>query len=173
VCWQCVAVYCNALQYVVVWCSVLQCVAVCCSVLQCVAVCCSAFHTWETSLWASKCMSECVTSLQHTATHCNTLHSNCMSECVTSLQHAATHCNALQRTATHYNTLQHTTATHSDNTLQHVQISGRHIIVSQHMYGTWLIFGELCHADRWVICRVTNESCHVAKSSHEWVMSSW
>jgi len=37
-----------------------------------------------------RCAPRCNT-LQHTATHCNTLH--------------ATHCNALQRTATHCNTL--------------------------------------------------------------------
>ena len=40
-------------------------------------------------------------SLQHTATHCNTLH------------HTATHCNTLQHTVTHCNTLHHT-ATHCD-----------------------------------------------------------
>ena len=38
----------------------------------------------------------CFCSLQHTATHCNTL------------QHFATHCNTLQHTATHCSTLQHT-----------------------------------------------------------------
>jgi len=35
-------------------------------------------------------------SLQHTATHCNTLH------------HTATHCNTLQHTATRYTSLHHT-----------------------------------------------------------------
>jgi len=34
-------------------------------------------------------------TMQHTATHCNTLHT-------------ATHCNTLQHTATHWNTLKHT-----------------------------------------------------------------
>jgi len=50
-------------------------------------------------------------TLQHTATHCNTLHT-------------ATHCNALQHTTTHCNTLQHIrhyTAIYG-NTLQHIAI---------------------------------------------------
>ena len=40
-------------------------------------------------------------SLQHTATHCNTLQHTAIT-----LQHTATHCNTLQHTATHCNTLQ-------------------------------------------------------------------
>jgi len=48
----------------------------------------------------------------HTATHCNTRQHPCIT-----LQHTATHCNTLQHTATHCNTLQHT-ATHC-NTRQH------------------------------------------------------
>jgi len=42
-----------------------------------------------------------IMSLQHTATHCNTL------------PHTATRCNTLQHTATHCNTVQHTLAGHS------------------------------------------------------------
>jgi len=48
------------------------------------------------------------TSLQHTATHCNTRQQSA-AHCNT-LQHTATHCNTLQHTATHCNTLQHTAA---------------------------------------------------------------
>jgi len=77
--------------------------------------------------------------LQHTATHCNTLHNTLQhttqhcntlqptaTHCstpqhttthYTTLQHAATHCNTLKHTATHHNTL-HNTATHC-TTLQH------------------------------------------------------
>ena len=65
------------------------------------------------------------TSMQHTATHCNTLqhtatHSKCLetrlwSSCLWSqyrhIANIATHCNTLQHTATHCNTPQHT-ATH-------------------------------------------------------------
>jgi len=74
------------------------------------------------------CRDKCDT-LQHTATHCNTLQHAATTHCNT-LQHAATHhnvlpfvetsatqCNTLQYTATHRNTLQHT-ATRC-NTLQH------------------------------------------------------
>jgi len=41
---QCVAVCCSVLQYVVIFCSVLQCVAVCCTVLHCVAVFCNVLQ---------------------------------------------------------------------------------------------------------------------------------
>jgi len=50
-------------------------------------------------------------SLQHTATHCNSLRTHC-----NTLQHTATNCNSLQHTATHCNSLQHTAA--HCNTLQ-------------------------------------------------------
>ena len=71
-------------------CTMLQCVAVCCSVLQCVAVCCSVLQCVDTGLFLT-----CFTyrkqthgiTLQHTATHCNTLQH---------LRHTATlapHCN--------------------------------------------------------------------------------
>jgi len=53
---------------------------------------------------------------QHTTTHCNTRSSKITAEgrshaSLPTLQHTATHCNTLQHTATHCNTLQHT-ATH-------------------------------------------------------------
>ena len=57
-------------------------------------------------------------SLQHSATRCNTLQRTA-THCDT-LQHAATHCNTLPHIATHCNTLQHT-ATHC-NTLQRTAI---------------------------------------------------
>jgi len=117
-----VCVCCNAGQCVAVCCSVLQCVAVCCSVLQCVAM--------RGTVMALRYVPG--QSLQHTATHCNTLWwlwSACLSD---TLQHnvsiyttrlwyrdggtvTATRCNTLQHTATRCNTLQHT-ATHC-NTL--------------------------------------------------------
>jgi len=59
----------------------------------------------------------CCNTLQHTATHCNTLlYCNIMClhafilphSCCILLQHTATHCNAVQDTATHSNTLQRT-----------------------------------------------------------------
>ena len=107
--------------------SVLQCVAVCCSVLQCVAM--------RGTVMALRYVPG--QSLQHTATHCNTLWwlwSACLSD---TLQHnvsiyttrlwyrdggedAVTHCSTLQHTATHCNTLQHT-ALHC-NTLQQIHI---------------------------------------------------
>ena len=86
-------------------------------------------------VWAWKIETRSATqsnTLQHTATHCNTLlqrtatHWKNLSETSQltglgrerlTLQHTATHCNTLQHTATHCNTLQHT-ATHC-NTLQH------------------------------------------------------
>ena len=54
-------------------------------------------------------------TLQHTATHCNTLQ-HTATHC-SILQHTATHCSTLQHTAAHCNTLQHTAA--HCNTLQH------------------------------------------------------
>jgi len=74
-------------------------------------------------------------TLQHTATHCNTLQQNCHTlqpsatgvlqvvgrvgglfnkELHDTLHHIASYCNTLQHTATHCNTLQHT-ATHQNS----------------------------------------------------------
>ena len=47
----------------------------------------------------------CCNTLQHTATHCNTLQERERQQRGALLQHTATHCNTLQYTATHYNTL--------------------------------------------------------------------
>jgi len=74
-----------------VWCSVLQCAAVCCSVLQCASV----FLRGE-----EQCTERPPGSLQHIATHCNTLQHT-----ATHLQHITTHCNTLQHTAAHCSTL--------------------------------------------------------------------
>jgi len=57
----------------------------------------------------------CDLTLQHTATHCDTLQTHC-----NTLQQTATHCKTLQNTATHCNALQHT-ATHC-YTLQHTAL---------------------------------------------------
>jgi len=57
---------------------------------------------------AKKLQTRTAFSTQHIATHCNALHT---------LQHSATHCNTLQHNATHCNTPQHT-ATRCD-TLHH------------------------------------------------------
>jgi len=107
---------------VAVRCSVLQCVAVCYSAVQCVAVRLGLLTVrWKIdtsvfppgSLWAER------NTLQHIATHCNTLlheqsayvvtthgmYPQLMCSCNT-LQHTATDCNTLQQTATHCNTLQ-------------------------------------------------------------------
>jgi len=79
---------CSVLQCVAVCCSVLQCVAVCCSVLQCVAVCCIiTYYTIYYISWGATLsiyhiydirdipiMEQLIkNTLQHTATHCNTM----------------------------------------------------------------------------------------------------
>jgi len=109
-------------------CSMLHCVAACCSVLQCVALCYwyldDSLIDWIfRRLWMkSHSFIAVVHTLQHTATHCNTLqrtvqhttaHCNAhgdMQSCMRSLscisvvytlQYTATHCNTLQRTRWH------------------------------------------------------------------------
>ena len=84
-------------------------------------VCCATFEVQLTAArktFAPKSFD--LSSLQHTAKHCNTLQ-HTATPCNT-LQHTATHCNTLQHTATPCNTLQHfrlvKSATHC-NTLQH------------------------------------------------------
>jgi len=62
--------------------------AACCSALLRVAVCLCA------CAWYCLTIMTHSNTLQHTATHCNTLQHN-------TLQHTATHCNTLQHTATH------------------------------------------------------------------------
>jgi len=94
---QCVAVCCSVLQCVAVCCSVLQCVAAvmsvtcpslvrsvlqcvagCCSVLQCVAGCCRVLccnrDQRYLSLLSTYMYAHIYIYMQHTATHCNTLH---------------------------------------------------------------------------------------------------
>jgi len=75
----CVDVYCHVLLCVPVCCCVLPwCVVVCCRLLQCVAVCCRVLqfqHCVHAPLRARsdrQRVCHCNT-LQHTATHCNTL----------------------------------------------------------------------------------------------------
>jgi hypothetical protein len=92
----CVAVYCSVLQCAAVCCRVLPCVAVYCSVLQCVAewvVCCYILQYVASCCYALQCVTvllctavrysvlsaraegsgfEAHSTLQHTATHCNT-----------------------------------------------------------------------------------------------------
>jgi len=89
---QCAAACCSVLQCAAVCCSVLQCAAVCCSVLQCVAVCCSAlqcgldwfFFIYICSMTYSHMSRDThCNSLQHTATHCNTLYSRVLRDAVT------------------------------------------------------------------------------------------
>jgi len=83
------------------------------------------------------------TTLQHTATHRNTL------------QHIATHCNTLQHTATHRNTLQHIathcntsqhTATHR-NTLQHLARHCSTHMISHMVSHTHVLMCCRCVAD--------------------------
>jgi len=122
-----------------------------------VYICCTSFciclHVsirgygsgWEcpSSVWVDEVPSVCFclhataalwmrrNTLQHTATHYDTLQHIC-----NTLQHTATHCNTLQHTAAH---LQHTTthcstsATHC-NTLQH---TAQHCNTATHLQHTW------------------------------------
>ena len=118
---QCVAVCCG--YFDLCRCLSAKDVAVCCSALQRVAVCCRYFDLCRslsanepfTSGWFAEINLKLTRTytLQHTATHCNTLqHAETASwlantHCHT-LQHTAMHFNTQQRTATHCNALQHT-----------------------------------------------------------------
>jgi len=68
---------CSVLQCVAVYCSVLQCVAVYCSVLQCIYVCmsCMCIYTYMSRAVLSFVtpIFRCDITLQHTATHYNTI----------------------------------------------------------------------------------------------------
>ena len=131
---QCVAVCCSVLQCVAVCCSVLQCVAVRCSALQCVAQwrghsAVKIDREIRKSLQASTCerarettqgqetpgcthattppkeFLQHTATLQHTASHCNSLEKNLPT--LTLLLHQKSLCNTLQHTAAHGNTRQH------------------------------------------------------------------
>ena len=89
---------------------------------------------------------ECVSStLQHTATHCNTLQptathtlaqwDTCQTRLMTKSH--STHCNTLQHTATHCNTLQHTLLPNETHVKQdwwqsHTQPTATHCNTLQH-----------------------------------------
>jgi len=98
------------LPHVSFWChEVLQCVAVCCSVLQCKHLNSRVAHMIESCCifeqGSSHLRPHCNT-LQHTATHRNTLLTHTWISHVVqvtwhTLQHTATHGNTLQHTATH------------------------------------------------------------------------
>ena len=88
-------------------------------------------------------------TLQHTATHCNTLVLTCaLFQIGNTLQHTTTHCNTMQHTATHCNTWQHTPtlqhiATHC-NTLQYTAE------ILQHTATHCTSLGTLQHATTYV-----------------------
>ena len=126
---------CSVLQRVTVCCSVF---AVFCIVLQCVAVCCSVLqrfrsppevHTGLTTFLIRQKTSLLLrntVSLQHTATHCNTLQHIARHPIVWVLfatidtaTHCNTVCNTLQRTATHCNTLHHSQSLSSPSVTLH------------------------------------------------------
>jgi len=74
-------------------------------------------------------------TLQHTATHCESVLQHTATHCNT-LQHTATHCNTLQHTATHYNTLQQT----ANNTLQQTATLWHRESVLQHVHRRVCVF---------------------------------
>jgi len=84
-----------------------------CVICVCVCVCVCMFNTNPSAVKDSS-------TLQHTATHCNTPHCNILqhtaTHCIT-LQQSATICNNLQQSATHCKTLQDT-ATHQPTASQ-------------------------------------------------------
>jgi len=130
---QCVAVCCSVLQCVVVCCSVLQCDTALwcssCSVELCVAVCCCV-RLHRIQMCCNRCVNSdivpvCVwnvtrrNTLQHTATHCNTLqHHTVAIDMLASWLHvcpnttAPLQCNTLQ----HYYSETHNMSTHHCNT---------------------------------------------------------
>ena len=120
---------------------------------------CDLLHLWHMSL-------------QHIATHCNTLH-HTATHCNT-LQHTATHCNTLQHTATHCNTLQHT-ARHC-NTLQHTATHCN----TGHMSSLYLQHNAVrCHMSQvkskllTTMCDMTFDSCiHVRVNYCDTLQSS-
>ena len=94
---------CTAHLYV---CVLVGCVCVC-VLIECayvyVCVCAMSLLYWKRDprVISEQMYHELSLSLQHTATHCNTLQHQCIMDC-------RSHCNTLQHTATHCNTLQHT-----------------------------------------------------------------
>jgi len=146
---------CNSVeQFVMVWRSILQCIAVCSSELQWAEVCCSViqrvvvydyldhtsslisrdyrginqhkYHTSATQVhYKRNTRATHYNTLQHTATHCNTLQQQTATRWFhktprkryPSSRHTAAHCNTLQHISAHCSTLQHTAARCS--TLQH------------------------------------------------------
>ena len=75
---------------------------------------------------ATHSCTDCCNTLQHTATHCNTIRDSAThpcTDCCNTLQHTATHCNTMQHNAPQCETQRHTHAlvaeTHC-NTLQHM-----------------------------------------------------
>jgi len=79
--------------------------------------------------------------VQHTATHCNTLH------------HTATHCNTLQHTATHCTTRQHT-ATHAR--------AAETVYVSIELKKLYLI-NQIC-SDSIMSQKIGQENCPILRS---------
>jgi len=123
----CIVLYCIVLYCIVLYCishKMLRCVEVCFRVLQGVAVCCSMMQCLILAAcssvlqrvlqYAAVCcivLQLCSTlqhTLQHMATHSNTLHTSGPSNLLTIVQHTASHGNTRQYTAKHCNTLQHT-----------------------------------------------------------------
>ena len=87
------------------------------------------------------CIFACIyVSYMHMQNHVNGARKTCCNTLIT-LQHTATHCNTMQHTATHCNTL-HTlqlTATHC-NTLQHTATQMSYIHIQHHIHASRTLF---------------------------------
>ena len=110
------ATHCNALQRTATHCDALQRVVEHCNTHtranygECRADWCDRLAVCDEHVSLQHTATHCNT-LQHTATHCNTLQRTARKRTLPNVLHSATHCNtcnALQRTAMHCSTLQHT-----------------------------------------------------------------
>ena len=83
-----------------------------------------------TGTYCDKCIPNqrvtCAHTLQHTATHCNSLQLTATNACQTGKSHVHTHHNTPQHTATQYNTLQITHAKPDIHTCTHLQHTATH-----------------------------------------------
>jgi len=90
------ATHCNTLQHTATHCNTLQHTATHCNTLQHTA---TYQKRGRSRGWAAGCVARCSPTMRGTAPACTYVNDT--------LQHIATHCNTLQHTTAHYTTLQH------------------------------------------------------------------
>jgi len=133
----CIATHCITLQSVlqrtVPHCKLHHTTVHCSSVLlQHTTMHCSCTHSFATHYDTLHLHPFISSTLQHTATHCDTLQHTALAPIL--LQHTTTHCNCTHFDQSHCNNCTHSSATHCKTLQLHIFTSNQHTLIGKHVY---------------------------------------